>query len=197
LLPVDEELLRFNGISNNINGIEEFGNFWIFNESGFEVTDGTSFMHASIQTNPAVPGMCGGGTSFDPPPFAAIKGNFPSGCDDGAFLRLNVTGGTLSTIRFTRSDSNNIFPVSPPCCFNDSEGTYLGLIQLEFYEMTPPPTPEPTPTPPGMTPAPPTPPPPGPTSVPALDIIGLTGLGLTLLFAAIYMLHRRRESTNR
>jgi len=173
LLPVDTVLLRFNGISNNVNGLEEFGNFQVFDNTGFNVTGSTTFMHTSINTNPAVPGLCGGGTTFDPIA-KDLNGVFPSGCDDGAFLELEVTNGTLSSIRFTRSDEDNInASVSPPCCFNDSEGSYLGLIVLGFDDMIPPPTPEPTPTPPGMTPAPPTPPPPGPTSVSALDLIGL------------------------
>ena len=95
---------------------------------GLNVTGSTNFAHMSINTNPPVAGLCGGGTIFVPPPAADLKGVFPSGCDDGAFLELEVTNGTLSSIRFTRSDTNNIYPVSPPCCFNDSEGSYLGLI---------------------------------------------------------------------
>ncbi|GJM14674.1 MAG: hypothetical protein DHS20C13_00010 [Thermodesulfobacteriota bacterium] len=195
LLPVDSVLLRFNGINNNVNGLEEFGGFQIFDNTGFNVTGSTNFMHTSIHTNPPVAGMCGGGTTFDPLPNNDLKGVFPSGCDDGAFLELSVTNGTLSSIRFTRSDINNIVPVSPPCCFNESEGSYLGLVQLTFDERIPPPTPTPTPTEPGATPTP-VPPgsgPGGPTSVPALDILGIVGLGGALLLAAIFMLHRRRR----
>ncbi|MGB3364307.1 MAG: hypothetical protein WBB48_05970 [Thermodesulfobacteriota bacterium] len=194
LLQVDRVLLRFNGINNNIDGIEEFGNFRVFDNTGFEVTGSTSFMHTSIETNPAVPGACGGGTTFDPIA-KDINGVFPSGCDDGAFLELSVTNGTLSSIRFTRSDFNNIQVVSPPCCFNTSEGSYLGLVQLGIDDMVPPPTPTPGPTDPGSTPTPVPGPGAPPASVPALDILGLVGLGGALLLASIFMLHRRRGTS--
>ena len=173
LLQVDRVLLRFNGINNNIDGLEEFGNFRVVDNTGFEVTGSTNFMHTSIATNPAVPGACGGGTTFDPIA-KDINGVFPSGCDDGAFLELEVTNGTLSSIRFTRSDINNIQVVSPPCCFNSSEGSYLVLVQLGIDDMIPPPTPTPGPTDPGSTPTP------------------VPGPGAALLLAAIFMLHRKR-----
>ena len=192
-LLVDKVLLRFNSIENSTQGLEELGTFQVFDENGLNVTGSTNIDHTSIFQNPANPN-CGGGTIFDPFPNNDIDGVSSSGCNDGAFLELSVTNGTLSSIRFTRSDFNNIFSVSPPCCINESDGSYLGLIEIMVDT---PPTPTPTATPPGMTPEP-TPPggggSSGPRSVPALDVIGLVGLGGALLIAAIFMLHRRRRT---
>lgn len=192
LLEVDNVLLRFNSLNNNTEGFEEISNFQIFDNTGFNVTGSTNLFHTSIQTIPPVVG-CGGGTKYEHVPNRELTGISASACNDGAFMEFNVTNSTLSSIRYRRADSNCIIGISGSFCTNDSDGSYLGLIEFRVDEILPTPTPVPTPTlPPGVTPGPT--PAPGPASVPALDILGLVGFGVALLLAAIFMLHRRRAN---